>query len=83
MHRTTILLDEETRQAAREIARRLDCSTSEAIRRAILGYHEVTGGVSAPQLRRRRQALARLYEMFEGHDAEAEIRERKAEDAHF
>lgn len=83
MHRTTIILDEETRRAARELALRLDCSTSEAIRRAIVRYHEITTGVSDEHRRRRVQALERLYELFEGHDPEAEIHQRKGEDEFF
>ena len=37
-HRTTVLLDEETRTAARQLAMRYGCSTSEAIRRAIVRH---------------------------------------------
>ena len=82
-HRTTIVLDAETRAAARELARRLDCSMSEAIRRAIVRFRDLTVGASPETRRRRTEALERLFELFEGHDAEEEMRRLKAEDAGF
>ncbi len=82
-HRTTILLDEDSRKAARELALQYDCSTSEAIRRAILRHHESVFGVPARTRRDRVKVLQRLFELFEGHDAEAELRELKQQDSGF
>lgn len=65
-HRTTLLLDDETRTAARELALRYDCSTSDASARA-----------------KRVRTLERLFELFEGHDADSEIRRLKEEDSGF
>ena len=39
--RTTLMLDEDVRSAARELAHRYGCSTSEAIRRAVLRHRDV------------------------------------------
>lgn len=74
------MLDEETREAARELAARFGCSMSEAIRRAVIAHRDVTMGVSEEFRRQRVKALNRLFELFEGHDAETEIAQRKAED---
>lgn len=81
-HRTTILLDDETRRAARELAARLDCSVSEAIRRAILALRREALGVSEQRRRERLAAFERMIDLFEGHDPETEIRRLKAEDGH-
>ena len=54
---------------------------SEAIRRAILAARERRGPVSAQRVAERERALNRLFELFEGHDAEAEIARLKLEDA--
>jgi hypothetical protein len=82
-HRTTLILDEESRTAARQIAHRLDCSVSEAIRRAVLGYRDQIVAVSPDARARRRRALEELFDLFEGHDADAEIRSLKREDSGF
>jgi hypothetical protein len=82
-HRTTILLDEESRKAARDLALRYDCSTSEAIRRAIVRQRDLELGLPAEARRERSKVLARLIELFEGHDAEAEVARLKAEDEGF
>ena len=82
MHRTTILLDDEARSAARTLARRYDCSTSEAIRRAIVNEERRSSGVTSEARQRRLEAFRRLCEAFEGHDADAEIAELKAQDEH-
>ena len=44
-HRTTLILDEETQKAARELAARYGCSFSEAIRRAVLRHRANVFGV--------------------------------------
>ena len=79
-HRTTLMLDEETRRAARELAARYDCSVSEAIRRAILAQRGQLLGVSEELRRERRRALERLIDLFEGHDAATELARLKEED---
>jgi hypothetical protein len=81
--RTTLILDEASQKAARAIAHKLKCSTSEAIRRAVVGYRDSLVGTS-PELRaRRKQTLKRLFELFEGNDAEDEVRRLKREDEGF
>ena len=77
------MLDDETRDAAKRLATRYGCSTSEAIRRAVLAHRNTVFGVSGEVRRRRVKALERLIELFDGHDAEAEIVRRKAEDEIF
>ena len=81
--RTTILLDSESRKAARQLSLRYGCSTSEAIRRAIIRHRDSVFGVPAESQRVRRKVLHRLFDLFEGHDADEEIRRLKAEDEGF
>ena len=59
---------------------RFGCSTSEAIRRAILGYRDHCLGVSPEFRATRTVALRELIQLFEGHDAQAEIDELKRQD---
>ena len=81
--RMSLVLDEESRQAARDLARHYDCSLSEAIRRSILAHWDAVMGVT-PELRRRRtMALRRLIELYEGTDPEEEIARLKGEDERF
>ncbi len=82
-YRTSLLLDEESRTAARQLALRFDCSTSEAIRRAIVRQRDAVFGVSAANMRQRREVLTRLFDLFEGHDVAAEVRRLKDEDPGF
>lgn len=81
--RTTLLLDEETRQAARELALRYGCSTSEAIRRAVIRHRDAVFGIPAESRRERSKVLDRLCQLFEGHDAEDEVRRLKSQDEGF
>lgn len=78
-----MLLDDETRAAARDLAQRYDCSTSEAIRRAVLCHRDTVLGVPASERVERVRLLHRLFELFEGHDAEDEIRRLKEQDEGF
>lgn len=82
-HRTTLLFDPESRKAAKELAHKYDCSTSEAVRRAVISHRNAVFGVSSELQNRRVETLHRLFELFEGHDAEAEIRRLKSEDEGF
>ena len=82
--RTTIILDEDTKQAARQLALKYGCSTSEAIRRAILRHRDaVVFGVPAESRRKRVKVLERLFVLFDDHDAEGEIRRLKSRDEGF
>ncbi len=81
--RTSLLLDDETRQAARELALRYGCSVSEAIRRAVIRQRDTVFGVPAASRKERRQVLERLFDLFDGNDAEAEVRRLKDEDEGF
>ena len=78
-----MLLDEETQNAARELAATYACSVSEAIRRAVVSQRDVVLGVSVEQRRERRRALERAFQLFEGNDADAEVARLKDEDDGF
>jgi hypothetical protein len=79
-HRTTIVLDEEARRAAHELATQYGCSVSEAIRRSLIEQRSRAIGVSQERRRQRLDAFRRLIELFEGHDADEEIARLKRED---
>ncbi len=79
--RTTIVLDEESRAAARELAATDGCTMSQAIRCAVVAERDRRVRVSPQRVAERERALRRLFELFEGHDAEAEIARLKVEDA--
>jgi hypothetical protein len=81
--RTSLVLDEDVRRAARQLARYYDCSTSEAIRRAILHQRDAVLGPPAEHRQRRRRAVELLIRLSEGSDPEAEVRRLKREDAGF
>lgn len=81
--RTTLILDEDSKRAARELALRYDCSMSEAIRRAVVQHRDAVLGVAPESRRERRETLERLFDLFEGNDPEAEVRRLKREDAGF
>lgn len=82
-HRTTLLLDDESRHAARQLAQRYGCSASEAIRRAVVRHRDAVLGVPAARRRERMRALEQLFDLFEGHDAADEIRRLKNQDEGF
>jgi hypothetical protein len=81
--RTTLVLDDEARDAARQLARRYGCSLSEAMRRALLRQRDAEIGVPPGRRRQRVRALGRLFDLFEGNDPAAEVRRLKAEDQGF
>ena len=78
--RTTIILDDEVRAAAHELALRYGCSASQAIRRSVLRHRDVVLRVSSARRKERVEILNRLFCLFEGHDAEDEIRRLKEQD---
>jgi hypothetical protein len=82
-HRTTLLLDDETRAAARELARRYGITVSEAIRRSVIRQRDLAVGPAEGRRAERLRALRRAFELFEGNDPAAEIRSLKAQDAGF
>ena len=82
-HRTTLLLDDETRTAARDLAREYGCSISEAIRRSVIHQRDQTVGLTVERRAERARALRRAYELFEGNDPAAEVRALKAQDPWF
>jgi hypothetical protein len=81
--RTTIVLDDPSRAAARQLARRYGCSVSEAIRRSVLRQRDLEAGATPDRRRRRTQALKRLFSLFEDNDPVREIRRLKDEDEGF
>ena len=78
--KTTLVLDEETRQAAQQLALRNGCSMLEATRRAVLRQRDAAIGVPAERRQERRQILERLFELFAGNDPDEEIRQLNAAD---
>lgn len=81
--RTTLVLDDEARAAARQLARRYGCSLSEAMRRALIRQRDVEVGIPRERRRERTRALRHLFDLFEDNDPAAEVRRLKAEDAGF
>ena len=77
------MLDEATREAARELAHRYGCSTSEAIRRAIVRQRDALLGVPSARRQERIRILQRLFEQFHGNDPAEEVRRLKEEDEGF
>ena len=77
------MLDEDVRSAARELAHRYGCSTSEAIRRAVLRHRDAVVGIPPARRAERVRTLERLFELFEGHDPADEVRRLKEQDEGF
>ena len=69
--------------AARELAHRYGCSTSEAIRRAIMRQRDTVLGVPPARREERLRVLEQLIEQFEGNDPADEVRRLKEEDEGF
>jgi len=82
-HRTTLLLDDETRAAARDLAREYGVTVSEAIRRSVIRQRDLAVGPPADRRAQRTRALRRAFELFEGNDPAAEVRRLKSQDAGF
>lgn len=81
--RTTLVLDDKAREAARQLARRYGCSLSEATRRALVRQRDVEVGVPRERRRQRLQALRQLFDLFADNDPLAEVRRLKAQDEGF
>jgi hypothetical protein len=81
--RTTLVLDDKAREAARQLARRHGCSLSEATRRALVRQRDAEIGVPRRRRRERVQALRLLFDLFADNDPRAEIKRLKAEDEGF
>lgn len=81
--RTTLVLDEQARAAAKQLARRYGCSLSEATRRALIRQRDAEVGVPRERRQQRVRALRKLLELFEGNDAGADVRRLKVEDEGF
>lgn len=81
--RTTLVLDEQVRAAARELARRYGCSVSEAIRRSVIRQRDVELGLPSGRRRQRVLALKRLFDLLADNDPADEVRRLKAEDEGF
>ena len=77
------MLDEATREAARDLAHRYGCSTSEAIRRAIVRQRDALLGVPSARRKERVRILECLFEQFHGNDPAEEVRRLKEEDEGF
>ena len=77
--RTTLVLDDDARLAARELAHRYGCSTSEAIRRAIVRQRNAVLGIPPTRREERVRILERLFEQFQDNDPAEEVRRLKRE----
>jgi len=81
--RTTIILDDESDTAARQLADHYGCPVSDAIRRSVIAQRDAVAGVPKRLRQQRVRTLKRLFEIFEGNDAAEEVRRLKAEDKGF
>lgn len=81
MKRTTVNLDERSLLAARQLSSRLQVSMSEVMRLALIRFRDEMVGVTPDFRDQRMSDLERLFEMFDGHDAAAEVARLKAEDS--
>ena len=81
--RTTLILDDESRTAARQLADHYGCSVSDAIRRSLIAQRDSVAGVTKRTREQRVKTLKRLFEIFEGNDATEEVRRLKSEDQGF
>jgi hypothetical protein len=82
-HRTTILLGEDARRAARNVATTLEITPAEAVWRAVVAYRDQILGVPHGGRQRRLAAFKRVTALFADNDPEAEIRALKAQDPFF
>ena len=81
--RTTLILDEESGRAARQLADHYRCPVSDAIRRSLIAQRDSVAGVPKKARLQRIRTLKRLFEMFDGNDAAEEVRRLKVEDQGF
>ncbi len=81
--RTTLVLDEKAREAARQLAHKYGCSLSEATRRALIRQRDAELGPSRERRRERVRTLRRLEDLFKDNDPLAEVKRLKAEDQGF
>jgi len=81
--RTTLVLDDKAREAARQLARRYGCSLSEATRRALVRQRDAELGVPRKRRHERVQALRRLFDLFADNDPRGEVGRLKTEDDGF
>jgi hypothetical protein len=81
--RTTLILDEESRAAARQLAKHYGCAVSDAIRRSVIAQRDAVAGVTKRTRQQRLRTLKRLFEIFDGNDAADEVRRLKMEDQGF
>lgn len=78
--RTTVVLDEESLKAMQDLCSELGIGQSEAMRRSLLAYRRQVSGSPRQERLRRRRILEELFELFEGHDPQSEVRRLKEED---
>ena len=69
--------------ASQALALQYECSTAEAIRQAVVRHREAVFGLPEDRRQERIRLLRRLFDLFEGHDAEEEVRRLKEEDEGF
>ncbi|TDI42769.1 MAG: hypothetical protein E2P02_12550 [Acidobacteria bacterium] len=78
--RTALVLEDETRQAAQQLALRYGCSMPESIRSAVVHQRNAAIGVPADRRQERRQIIRAAIRAVAGNDPDEEIRQLNAED---
>ena len=81
--RVTVALDDNALTAVQDLAHQYGCSTAEAIRRAIMRHRETVLGQPEAGCPERVRHLKHLFDLFEGNDAEEEVRRLKEQDEGF
>jgi hypothetical protein len=81
--RTTLILDEESRTAAHQLANHYGCPVSDVIRRSLIAQRDSVAGVPKRTRQQRVRILKHLFEIFEGNDASEEVHRLKIEDHGF
>ncbi|MGB0679042.1 MAG: hypothetical protein ACPGUV_05220 [Polyangiales bacterium] len=81
--RTSLIFDQQTEQAVRELKQRLHCSMAEVVRRALHAYHHQVMRDAHGRVSQQQALLQKLYTSFRNHDPAAEVARLKDEDAYF
>ena len=81
--RTTLILGEDMRSAARESAHGYGCSTTEAISRVVLRHRDAVLGIPPVRRAERVRIAERLFDLFQDHDPVDEVRRLKEQDEGF
>lgn len=81
--RTSIVLDQQSLEAAHQLASHYRVSTSEAIRRAVVAHRDQIRGLQPNVRSEKRRLFESMIQAFEGHDPAEEVQRLKEEDQGF